>query len=90
MPEMPKHPVLFERELDPAATEFLICAQPDEYRLALVIKRTYTILPDGRCALADEQEPLEDSFPLYEELEPPLIAPMSWDSDLLAFKEGLR
>ena len=81
--------VLFEREWDETATEWLLCAEPDEhYRLALVIKRTYAIAPDGQCTFAEEQEPLEPGFPRYEELEPPQLSPTRWDSDLIAFKQA--
>ena len=39
----------------------MVCGQPgEEYQLALIVKRTYRILPDGTCALAEEQEAVEE------------------------------
>ncbi len=66
----------------------LVCGQPyEDYRMALIIKRTYKIVADGTCVLADEQEPVEEDSRTYDELQPPLVSPPCCDNDCFAFKE---
>lgn len=67
----------------------LISGQPyDDYELALVMKLTFSIDSSGQCVPAKDQQPLLVSPPVYEQLEPPLVSPPAWDSDLMAFKAG--
>jgi len=75
---------------EPKATERLVCGKPGaDFELALVIKRTYRITPEEKCVLADEQVPIEEKNPSYEEdVPPPKVSPPRWDSDLMAFKEA--
>jgi len=70
--------------------EQLVCAKPgDSYELALVIKRTYRIKPDGFCVLADEQLPIESGSPNYDpDTTGTKVSPPSWDSDAFAFKNA--
>jgi hypothetical protein len=69
------------------SNKFLVSGQPGEdCELALVMKLTYTIKPNGQCVPAEQQLALIDDPDSYEELESPLVSPPSWDSDLLAFK----
>jgi len=55
--------------------------------LALLIKRTYYIVENGTCQLADEQYPIYEDMIPYEKLDPPKLSPPKWDNDLFAFKE---
>ncbi len=65
----------------------LVSGQPGkDSELALVMKLTYRIQPNGLCVPADKQLALDDDPEPYEALEPPLVSPPSWDSDLFAFK----
>lgn len=70
-----------------ASNKFLVSGQPNkDCELALVMKLTYTIKPNGQCVPAEKQLPLIDDPDPYEEVESPLVSPPAWDSDLLAFK----
>lgn len=72
---------------EPSPTEALVCAQPQaQPELAVVVKRTFSIRPDGRCVLADEQLPIVSDYPAWDSLESPWVAPPRWDNDLFAFK----
>jgi hypothetical protein len=57
--------------------------------VGVLLKRTYLMLPQGRMALADEgaQEPLYDAEVPYEQRPPPLVSPVRYGNDLLAFKQ---
>lgn len=57
--------------------------------VGVLLKRTYLMLPQGRMALADEgaQEPLYDAEVPYEKLPSPLVSPVCYGNDLLAFKQ---
>jgi hypothetical protein len=72
-----------------AANAQLVSGQPyKDYELALVMKLTFRITENGQCVPAEQQLPLIDDFPVYEELEAPHVSPPCWDSDLMAFKAG--
>jgi hypothetical protein len=69
----------------------LVCGQPDEdYYLALIVKRTYQILPNGTCKKLDikEQEPVYEDSEVYEQVEAPLVSPTRQDNDCFAFKQA--
>jgi hypothetical protein len=85
----PASPLAVPRSPEPV-TEQLVCAQPGaSYELALVIKRTYRIRPDGRCVLADEQLPIEEGSPNYDaDTTGTTVSPPCWDSDVFAFKNA--
>src|SRR4051812_2345322 len=57
--------------------------------IGVLLKRTYLMLPHGRVALADEgaQEALYDAEVPYERLLPPLVSPVRFGDDGLAFKQ---
>jgi hypothetical protein len=68
-----------------ATNKCLVSGQPGEdYELALVIKLTYAIKPNGQCVPAEKQLALIDEPEPYEEVESPLVSPPSWDSDMAA------
>jgi len=70
-----------------ASNKFLVSGQPgNDCELALVMKLTYTIMPNGQCVPAEKQLALIDDPDPYDEVESPLVSPPAWDSDLLAFK----
>jgi hypothetical protein len=72
---------------DAPPTEAIVCGRPGAaHELAVVIKRTFDLLPSGATELADEQLPLVNDGVDYDPLEPPRVSPPAWDSDLLAFK----
>lgn len=54
--------------------------------LALVIKRTYDITPNGSCRLAEKQYPVHNDVVMYDELDPPQVSAPQWDNDLFALK----
>lgn len=65
----------------------LVSGQPnDDYELALVLKLTYKINPNGQCVPAEKQLPLIEDPDPYDEVEAPYVSPPAWDLDLLAFK----
>jgi hypothetical protein len=53
-----------------------------EFILSVIVKRTYRLLPDGRCVLAPEQLPLVEE-PVFD---PELPGVMLEDMDLYAYK----
>ena len=65
----------------------LVHGTPDEREwLGLVIKRTYTIQPDGTCRLAEVQEAVHEEAASYEDVDSPAVSALEQDTDLFAFK----
>lgn len=65
----------------------IVCGQEsDQFEIVVIVKRTYDIDPDGRCHLADQQEPVHDDAVPHEEVEPPRVSPPRFDNDCFAFK----
>ncbi len=72
---------------DNPANERLACAVLDDPpQLALVVKRTYTIAPDGTCRFANQQLPVHDDVVLHQDADPPKVAAPQWDNDLFISK----
>lgn len=70
-------------------TQLLIEGSPcGQLRIGLVLKRTYTILPDGRCQLAGEdlQEDVSEYEEPYEFVDPPRVSSVRVDNDAGGFR----
>ena len=65
-----------------------VSTQPEEgeYVLALLKKRTYSLLRDGSCVIAEEQRPITEDVVYEEEPESPEVAAPRWDNDRFALK----
>lgn len=87
----PAAPPVLPRGLEPrdaTATEFVQGHREGELRLIALLKRTYDFDVEGRCTLADEQEPLTEGSESYEESASGLVPPPRTDEDFLAFRKG--
>jgi hypothetical protein len=67
--------------------EFIQGRPHGERTLALLLKRTFAITPNGECELADEQEPIVDGELLYDLVAAPFRSSVRFGNDALAFKD---